>query len=401
MNINEINDAWVQAGQKVSDLNAKLNTALVDDEKSAEDIKDLKEKRDAAMVKRDALKEQLDMAREEAKVVNIKKPNIITETEKKDNEKTHFVDQFKGMIKNDPKVMNALTETDPSGNQLGLVVPPDVQVQINRLVRQYASLQQYVRVEATSLPSGSRVYEKWTDIKPLANLDDDASKIGDNDDPQLTTIKYQIHRYAGISTITNTLLNDTPDNLLAWITQWIAHKTVVTRNNAILNVLPKLTAKKPTINSMDDVRTLITTGVDPAIAATSFLMTNVSGFNELANTKDAIGRYYLDRDISQDNQYTLLGKKIIVIADRWLPNDGSGNHPLYYGDMKQAVTLFDRQQMSLLTTNVGGGAFENDETKIRVIDRFDVEATDGEAFVPTSFKSLAPSAPTTSVSSKG
>ena len=59
---------------------------------------------------------------------------------------------------------------------------------------------------------------------------------------------------------------------------------------------------------------------------------------------------------------------------------------MFYGDLKQAVTLFDRQQMSLLTTNIGGGAFENDETKIRVIDRFDVEATDGDAFVPAYFK---------------
>ena len=389
MNINEINDAWVQAGQKVSDLNAKLNTALVDDEKSPEDIKNLKEERDSAVVKRNVLKEQLDMAREEAKVVDVKRPNIITETEKKDHEKNHFVDQFKGMINHDPKVMNALTETDSSGNQLGLVVPPDVQVQINKLVRQYASLQQYVRTEATSLPSGSRVYEKWTDIKPLANLDNDAAEIGDNDDPQLTTIKYQIHRYAGISTITNTLMSDTPDNLMAWITQWIAHKTVVTRNNAILNVLPKLTAKKPTINNMDDVRSLITTGVDPAIESTSFLITNVSGFNEIANTKDNIGNYYLDRDVSKANAYTLLGKNIVVISDRWLPNDVSGNHPLYYGDLKQAVTLFDRQQMSLLTTNIGGGAFEHDTTKIRVIDRFDVQPTDGEAFVPASFKTLS------------
>lgn len=389
MNINEINDAWVQAGQKVSDLNAKLNTALVDDEKSPEDIKNLKEERDSAIVKRDTLKEQLDMAREEAEVVDVKHPNIITETEKKDHEKNHFIDQFKGMINRDPKVMNALTETDSSGNQLGLVVPPDVQVQINKLVRQYASLQQYVRTEATSLPSGSRVYEKWTDIKPLANLDNDAAEIGDNDDPQLTTIKYQIHRYAGISTITNTLMSDTPDNLMAWITQWIAHKVVVTRNNAILNVLPKLTAKKPTISNMDDVRSLITTGVDPAIEATSFLMTNVSGFNEIANTKDNIGNYYLDRDVSKANAYTLLGKNIVVISDRWLPNDVSGNHPLYYGDLKQAVTLFDRQQMSLLTTNIGGGAFEHDTTKIRVIDRFDVQPTDGEAFVPASFKTLS------------
>ena len=42
-----------------------------------------------------------------------------------------------------------------------------------------------------------------------------------------------------------------------------------------------------------------------------------------------------------------------------------------------------------MTTNIGGGAFEKDQTKIRVIDRFDVEATDTEAFVAGSFSKIA------------
>ena len=31
MGINELNNAWIEAGQKVSDLNEKLNVALMDD----------------------------------------------------------------------------------------------------------------------------------------------------------------------------------------------------------------------------------------------------------------------------------------------------------------------------------------------------------------------------------
>ncbi|MGC4431281.1 phage major capsid protein, partial [Streptococcus suis] len=54
-----------------------------------------------------------------------------------------------------------------------------------------------------------------------------------------------------------------------------------------------------------------------------------------------------------------------------------------------AVTLFDREHLSLLTTNIGAGAFEKDLTKIRVIDRFDVVTTDKEAFVAGSFKKVA------------
>ena len=57
--------------------------------------------------------------------------------------------------------------------------------------------------------------------------------------------------------------------------------------------------------------------------------------------------------------------------------------------MSQAITLFDRENMSLLPTNIGAGAFETDTTKIRVIDRFDVKATDSEALVAGSFTAIA------------
>lgn len=405
MDINKLNDAWIQAGQRVDDLNAKVQTMLLDDSVSAEDLAKAKSERDDAKVRRDALHDELQNAREEEKTMKVADKNVAIHTEegKKEHEKMNFANQVKGLIKGDPKVMNLLTETDTSGNQLGLVVPEDIQVQIHELIRQYASLEQYVTTESVSMPSGSRVYEKWKDITPLANLDDDAAQIGDNDDPELTKIKYQIHRYAGISTITNTLLNDSPDNLLAWVEKWIARKSVVTRNNAILAVLPKLSGKAKaasTLSSYDDVKTLINTGVDPAIASTSFLMTNVSGFNELAHVKDGMGRYMIQPDITKPNIYQLEGKNVVVISDRWLPDDSSNNHPMFYGDLKQAVTLFDRQQMSLLTTNIGGGAFEKDETKIRVIDRFDVEATDGDAFVPAYFKLASGTSASTSSAGK-
>ena len=67
----------------------------------------------------------------------------------------------------------------------------------------------------------------------------------------------------------------------------------------------------------------------------------------------------------------------------------SGSHPLYFGDLKQGITLFDRQQMQIDTTNVGAGSFEHDTTKLRFIDRFDVQLIDDGAFASASFKAVA------------
>lgn len=385
MNINELNDAWIASGQKVSDMDAKLSALVMDDSFDETKFKDLKSKRDNEALRRDAIKDQLEIERMASKVMQTPDKKL---TPKEDDLKDEFVNNFIGMIKGDPKVVNMVTSSvDENGDQAGLTIPADIQTTIHTLVRQYDALEQYVNHESVTTPSGSRVYEKWSDITPLANLDDESATIGDNDDPKLMVIKYLIKRYAGITTVTNTLLKDTAENILAWLSTWIARKVVVTRNKAIIDVMSKA-PKKTTLAKFDDIVTMINTSVDPAIKTTSFLMTNTAGLNVLSQVKDAMGRYLLQPDPKKPDQYLLKGKRIIEVADRWLPDTGNA-HPLYYGDLKQAVTLFDRENMSLLATNIGAGAFEKDLYKIRVIDRFDVVSTDSEAWVAGSFTTIA------------
>ncbi len=52
MNLEQLKNAWVEAGSKVSDLNAQLNAALVDDEKTEEDVVSLQAQVKAARAKR-------------------------------------------------------------------------------------------------------------------------------------------------------------------------------------------------------------------------------------------------------------------------------------------------------------------------------------------------------------
>lgn len=377
MDINKINDAWIAAGQKVADLDNKLAIQTIsDDFEPNDEFKALKEQRDNAKIQRDTLKEQLDEARAN-EVYRMKDEDKKPLNDKQLDLKDKFVRDFKDMV----------TTGKTNAGNAGLTIPDDIQTTIHTLVRQYASLQNLVNVERVTTPTGSRVYEKFSEIKPLANLDDETAQIGDNDDPELTTIKYLIKRYAGITTVTNTLLKDTAENILAWLSTWIARKVTVTRNQEILKVLDTA-SKKPTIANFDDIKDLQLNTLDPAIIATSSFVTNQSGFAVLAKVKDAQGRYMIQRDVTNPEQYRIGGKPVTVVADRWLP-DISGSHPLYYGDFKQAVTLFDREDMSLLSTNIGAGSFEHDETKIRVIDRFDVEQVDGDAYAVASFKAVA------------
>lgn len=392
MNLNELNDAWIASGQKVSDLNAQMNTAVLDDNFDEKQFSDLKNQRDQEVSRRNALKEQVEQARAaEANKMATNKQKAVTPEQPEDT-KSEFIKNVKGLLRNDPKIVNLVTSSvDDNGKRIGLTIPQDIQTAIHQLVRQYDSLEPYVNVEAVTTQTGSRVYEKWSDITPLADLDSEEAAIADNDDPKLTLIKYNIRRFAGINTATNSLIKDTAENILTWLSQWIAKKVVVTRNQEIIKQMNAVPTK-PTIASFDDLIDMVNTSVDPAIKSTSLLMTNTSGFNVLSKVKNAMGDYLLQPDPKQPGVYQILGKRVVEIGDRWLPNAGTQStpaFPIYFGDLKQAVTLFDRENMSLLTTDIGDGAFRNDQTKIRVIDRFDVEATDSEAFFAGSFSKIA------------
>lgn len=390
MDIQALNDAWVAAGQHLSDLQNKAALLVNDDAADVDAINSIKNDIEVAKAKRNLAKDNYDRAVEDQAhaVLNDQDAGKKPLNDEEVNIKDKFVKDFVGMMKNDPKVVNLVSSsTDENGNAIGLTIPQDIETAINTLKRQYDSLEQYVNVEKVGTPNGSRVFEKWSDITPLTNLDAEDGVIADNDDPKLSTVKYLIKRYAGITTVTNTLLKDTAENILAWLSSWIAKKVVVTRNAAIIAVM-NAAPTKPTLATFDDIKKMALTAVDPAIRATSFFMTNTSGIAVLATVKDADGRYLLQRDVTQPENYMIEGKQVIEIADKWLPSN-KGAMPLYFGDLKQAVTLFDRENMSLLSTNIGGGAFEKDLTKLRVIDRFDVKTTDADAFVAGSFTAIA------------
>ena len=384
MDINTLNNLWIEAGHNAEDLYEQMNNALNDDNFEPEAFADLKTKYENAKAKRNALKEQMVEAQAQAVIAAPKAPLNDEELEIKDQ----FVNDFKNLVYgNYTQIKNVVSsdETDGAGHA-GLTIPQDIQTTIHTLVRQYDSLQEYVNVEHVSTSKGSRVYEKWSNVTALAAIDDESGSISANDDPQLTTVKYLIKRYAGITTVTNSLLKDTAENIIAWLSSWIAKKVVVTRNTKIIEAIGKL-PKTPTLAKWDDIIDL-EAKVDPAIKPTSMFLTNTSGFTALKKVKNAMGDYLMERDVKSPTGYSIDGFPVKEVADRWLP-DNSTAHPLYFGDLKQAVTLFDRENMSLLATNIGAGAFETDTTKIRVIDRFDVQTVDGEAFVPASFTAIA------------
>lgn len=393
--VNELNELWIEAGHKVEDLNEQINNALNDDDFTAEAFETLKNQRDAAKVRRDALKDQLVEARA-AQVAAMDKGDIGPLNKEELETKDLFVKNFKNMIKGHP-ILNASDPATPhltssksddntEGNG-GLTIPKDVRTAIMELTRQFDNLQDLVTVENTAVKEGSRNINSITKITPLVKLDDEDTDITDLEGPKLHIVKFLIADYAGMLTVTNSLLADTAENILAWLTNEIAKKVVVTRNAAILEAFGKAPSK-PTVAKFDDIKDVFYS-LDPALRPNGIWITNTSGIKVLAKVKNNDGDYLLQKDVTRPDTYLMEGKMIKEISDAQLPDAASNAHPLYFGDTKAFATLFNRQNMSLATSTEAGNAFYRNQTKLRVIDRFDVQVVDSDALVAASFKTIA------------
>ena len=300
-----------------------------------------------------------------------------------------------GFLKREPKeedvrvYKDALTSDTTAGDDsemgIGVTIPEDIRTDIIELRRSDDNLEQYVNVEGVTTNKGSRNIEVDAESVPFDNVDEEAD-FPEMDEPQFKKIAYVIKKKGGILKITAELFEDTAANIMAYINKWIAKKTKATRNAMILKVLDAMTAgKEVAISNLDSIKDVFNVSLDPAIATSSMVITNQNGYNFLDKLKDEDGKYILQPNPTQPTQMMLFGKyPIIKVSNKVIKSetiDTGAKHPVYMGDLKEAITLFDRNVLTIDMNDKGAGLWEKDLTGIKVRDRFDVQPVDEAAVV--------------------
>ena len=274
---------------------------------------------------------------------------------------------------------NSMKEgTDADG---GLTVPKDIQTSIKELRRGQDALENYVNVEKVSTLSGSRVIEKYAEHTPFDNVEEE-SEFPDVSTPQFENIPYKIKKKGGILKVTRELLQDTAENILSYLRRWIAKKSKATRNALIINKINEMTnGKEVAITGVDDIKKIFNVNLDPDIASGSIIITNQDGFNWLDTQKDATGNYILQSDPTQRTKELLFGKYPIVKMSNKTLKTTAKKAPFICGDLKEAITLFDRENMTIEISTEAGDLWNKDQTGIKVRERLDIQAVDSEAIV--------------------
>lgn len=296
--------------------------------------------------------------------------------------KTPVAEKDMQILKNS---MKEKTEADG-----GLTVPQDIQTSIKELRRSQDALENLVNVETVSTETGTRVIEKAADQTPFDNVEEEA-EFQEVATPQFVKISYKIKKKGGILKVTRELLQDTAENILGYLRRWIAKKSKATRNALIVKKIDEITASKEVaIKDLDGLKDIFNVNLDPSIAITSGVLTNQNGFNWLDKLKDSDGKYVLQPDPTNASKKLLFGAyPVNVVSNKVLKSKGVGSsghetawkHPLICGDLKEAITIFDRENMTIEISTEAGDLWSKDQTGIKVRERLDIQTVDEEAIV--------------------
>lgn len=269
-----------------------------------------------------------------------------------------------------------MTEGTPADG--GLIVPSDIQTMIREQMRALNPLSELFTVETVSTNTGSRV----RDTAPTSGFTKVAEmgSISKDDKPTFTKVEYTVEDYALIVPVSNDLLKDTDQNLLAYLSRWLGKKAVITENKLLLTLLTALDGSAASITesgALKAIKKLVNTTLDPIFGVSASFLTNQSGFNFLDSLEDSNGRPLLQINPADRTQYMVGGRAVHVVSDAVLPNKTTA--PLYVGDFKSFGTLFRRQAMEIASTNVGGNAWNTNSTEVRAITRLDAKQFDAAA----------------------
>lgn len=279
----------------------------------------------------------------------------------------------------DREILNAMSEgSDEDG---GLTVPKDIKTQIKELRRSEDALENLVNVERVTTKSGTRVIEREADQTPFDNVEE-AAEFPEVSTPQFDSIDYKVKKKGGILKVTQELLSDTAENIMGYLKKWIAKKSKATRNFMIIAKIKEICAGlEVPVTGLDSLKDIFNVMLDPAIALGSVVVTNQSGFNFLDKLKDEKGNYILQKDPTQATKRLLFGEyPVIRLSNKTLQNV-NGKAPIICGDLKEAITIFDRETLTINISNLAAGMWEKDQTGIKVRERLDIQTVDADAVV--------------------
>lgn len=280
----------------------------------------------------------------------------------------------KKLTAEEQEIVNAVTTTDQNGTSL--LIPKDVATQIYELKREMKSARTIVGHYPTTTIEGSYPIETLETLTELTNFSEDVD-VPESEAPKFTNVEYKIKEYGALLPLSNTVLKNETAGLVSYLSRWFAKKAIRTENKLIFAKLKESKSAK-TINSLDDLQSVINKDVDAGLVPTSVIVTNQDGFDFMDKQKDTTGRPLLQQHPTEPTTKTFKGLNIEVFSTAELPNN-ENKFPVFVGDTTEGADLVEREGLQFAMSSEAG--FTKNKTYIRVIESIDVASKDKGAYV--------------------
>ncbi|MFQ3889886.1 phage major capsid protein [Staphylococcus shinii] len=271
--------------------------------------------------------------------------------ENRTEEDSQEVREFKEYIETRADIPGGSLKT----NSGFVVIPEEVVNDILKLKEVEFNLDQYVTVKQVDNGMGRYPVVRQSEVSALPEVDE----LDEN--PELAVkpffqLAYDIKTHRGYFRISREAIEDAKVDVLGELKQWMARTIAATRNQAIIKVLknggpgedgeetkiPHETVSgstsKEQVNGLKDV---INKHIIPNYE-NNVAIVSQTGFNTLDKMADKEDRYLIQPDIKESSQKRLLGAKVVVLPDEMLGDKGANT--LIFGNLKDAITLFQRSQ---------------------------------------------------------
>ena len=114
---------------------------------------------------------------------------------------------------------------------------------------------------------------------------------------------------------------------------------------------------------------------------TSIVLTNQDGFNFLDKLKDKDGKYVLQPNATDSTKLLLFGRyPLVKVSNKTLPSVAN-KAPIYCGDLKEGITIFDREALYLEFNDKSDSTWNKDLMAMKARERLDIKAVDKKAIV--------------------
>jgi len=380
--------------QKLEELKAQMELTMAKEGVKAEEIN---AKADEIKVVKAKLEFQLQKEADEEAEIENKTKDIENqkELEAKNKELGLIVAKaIQGTASTEElqEIKNMVVEGDKTKG--GVAITPDISTKIieyQNATRNF-DIRPYLNVEPVSTMKGSRpIADNIPEASGFASLDE-GTEIQALYEPTFTELEYQVRKYAGFIPLSNELLEDSAENLLGFITRWLGENELNTyayqvfngtgvksaqgiiteaKEDGLLETRVETILTAPTIKKF---KTIFNVDLESIANANLVIYTNADGYDYLDGLEDKNGKGYLQPDATMKSGFNFLGREIVKVPKKFLANIVEGSDtftPFVIGSLKDLYTMFDRKQMSIESSNIGGNAWKTDTTEVKGVFRFD------------------------------